>query len=373
MDGPTGTLYDQFYTNAKGTDSLNKGAQAFKKFSETFEHLNTSLTKDLAGFKANFEGSASEAMGQAFKPLISDFGKGRDLATKAAHEYERQAEHFNTTKPKIQKAVDVPPPGFWDGKVPWNTDHDDAKEKNNEVTTGNEAAYGAYKNNTRITATALPVFDPNAGNPGGTGGQQAGYGGGQVGGPGGGGAGGYGGYSGSQGGHGGSVPGYTPSYGPGTEIGQRNAAPAPPAPVGGTPVDHGGPRPTPVGGGLGMPIGGIGGSGSGSGGRLGGGAGGRVSGLGGSGSAGGLGGRGSVGGPSGGLGGAAGDGMHGKPGTAAGKAGAPGQGGMGGGGRGGSQGGDDDYEHETASYLQGEHLSEIVGDLPPTPPAVIGG
>jgi hypothetical protein len=45
-------------------------------------------------------------------------------------------------------------------------------------------------------------------------------------------------------------------------------------------------------------------------------------------------------------------------------------GGMGGGGAGK---GDDDYEHNTPSYLiTQEHGSEIVGELPRVSPAVIG-
>jgi len=47
---------------------------------------------------------------------------------------------------------------------------------------------------------------------------------------------------------------------------------------------------------------------------------------------------------------------------------------MGGMGPGGGRGrGEDDYEHNTPSYLiTEEHGSEIVGDLPPVSPPVIG-
>lgn len=60
--------------------------------------------------------------------------------------------------------------------------------------------------------------------------------------------------------------------------------------------------------------------------------------------------------------------------AAGGSGGARGAGGMGGMGPGGGRGrGEDDYEHNTPSYLiTEEHGSEIVGDLPPVSPPVIG-
>jgi hypothetical protein len=77
----------------------------------------------------------------------------------------------------------------------------------------------------------------------------------------------------------------------------------------------------------------------------------------------------------GGLGSAGAEGAGGRGVTASGAAGARGGSGMGGGGMGGGRGrGDDDYEHNTPSYLISEEFgSEIVGTLPPVSPAVIGG
>ncbi|EWM15870.1 PPE domain-containing protein [Kutzneria sp. 744] len=60
--------------------------------------------------------------------------------------------------------------------------------------------------------------------------------------------------------------------------------------------------------------------------------------------------------------------MGGRPGAA----GASGAGGMGGGGRGGKK--EEDKEHKSAAYLvNDDNANDIVGDLPPTVPPVIGG
>lgn len=67
-------------------------------------------------------------------------------------------------------------------------------------------------------------------------------------------------------------------------------------------------------------------------------------------------------------GGMRGGGMAGRPGAA----GAAGQGGMGAGGRGGKK--EEDKEHKSAAYLvNDDNANDIVGDLPPTVPPVIGG
>jgi PPE family len=63
-----------------------------------------------------------------------------------------------------------------------------------------------------------------------------------------------------------------------------------------------------------------------------------------------------------------GGGMAGRPGAA----GAAGQAGMGAGGRGGKK--EEDKEHKSAAYLvNDDNANDIVGDLPPTVPPVIGG
>ena len=426
------SLYDQFHTNVKGVGPLSDATGKLLNQSYVYEAARDNITQALSGIKATYTGNAADNMSGAFSSLSDSFNDGANLAGSAAAACDFQAGSFSTAQASITKNVPVPDAPWYEPVDPWNTDHDDAVNKNSQIDSANEAAYNTYGTDTTSNVKFVQAPPPDnsgfgtfavqdqgsgtsvgtgsgapsvggssshgssySGSRGGSGGG-SGSGGGYVPQPSGGGASGPGGGgSGSGGGPTGSTS--TSGY-PGTNPGGSGPGGGnyPGSNYPGTQYPGGGPGGSPNGGypggqyngngpgGMG-PMGGYPGGGGGSGGfnsgsgggaGSGGGRGGFGSGSGGSAeSSSGLGGAGRGGAGAGarsGAGmGAAEEGELGGAGAggAAGRSGASGMGGMGRGGGRGSQ----DEEHKTAGYLVNEENGNmIIGDFDPVAPPVIG-
>ncbi|MFI9384303.1 WXG100 family type VII secretion target [Kutzneria sp. NPDC052558] len=405
-----GTIYDQFHNGVKGDGPIHQNATGFQELAQTYGEQQTAFKKALEGIKTTYTGSAADSMQSAFDPLVKGMSDGQTMSQQASTALTNQAGQFKATQAKINNTVPVPNEPWYEHMVPWNTDHDDAVDKNNDINNANAAAYAAYGRSTTANVQTFPAFTDNdtmnannislVSNPvDHTGGP------GHVVGPGTGGGGNYNAHnvSGAGGGSGGSqyqsgTNGGGGQYQPGGIGTDGNGSYVPPPGTSSTNLQG-------VGTGTGYPTGpgswnypggGAGGDGSGGGGMgggfpmaggFGGGAGG--GGYGGGGAGGGYGsaaGRGAMGagsmsgaGAKPGAGAAAGMGAAEEGGRmAGGMAGARGAAGansgmMGGGqGRGGKK--EEDGEHKSAAYLVTEE-DEIVGDLPATlpPGGVIGG
>ncbi|MBV8931810.1 MAG: hypothetical protein JOZ47_07475 [Kutzneria sp.] len=394
--GKNGSLYDQFHTNAKGASTLHKASGAYDTLAAEYLQHQTDLKKALEGIRTTYTGTAADQMQGAFDPLIKSMDDGHQLAVAASKSMTDQSGHFDTAQKKIVNTVPVPGEPWYEHMVPWNTDHDDAVDQNNDINSANNAAFAEYGKSTM--ANDLPQFTDtnvyNSGNIAVASGQQVnpGY----NGGGGGGGLGGGGGGGGFGGGyhpgpvpHGGAAPSWGPNGpngpvphggpgggnwpqggGPGGFTGTQGASTGTYPPGGLTGAPGGYPSAdgtaSPYGGNSFGPVGGFGGASA-----YGGGAGGgRYGGATGAGSAPGA--RGAGGTASGAA--AAAETEAARAGAARGPAGAAGASGMGGamGGRGGKK--EEDGEHKSAAYLVNEeNANDIVGELPPTVPPVIGG
>lgn len=418
---PAGSVYDQFHGDKiAGAAQLNTQAGIFGKLAGEYSQHQQAFTTALAGIRSSYSGSAAGQMQSAFEPLVKSMGDGHDMCTQSAQMLNTQAAHFTSAQSKIVKEVEVRPEPWYEPVAFWNTDHDDDVEKNNQIKAANNKALLDYGNSTGANAGSPPQFantdqysagpitvdggggpvDPHykgGGNPnGGTlGGGGYGTGGGSH-------------SAGSQG-QGSTIPGGLPGGVPGgmpvgeagnglqtvppwdNSTGTQGAGGYPggtggsgyPGGTGGYPGGgYGDPSAAGMGGfGPAGGFGGAGGYGAGGGaGGAGGAGGGRFGGAGGYGAGGGAGGSGAGG--TKGAGGMAGagaaaeaeaarGGMGAGARGAAGAAGAPGMG-AGAQGRGGKK--QDDGEHKSAAYLVNEdNANDIVGDLPPTVPPVIGG
>ena len=428
------SLYDQFHTNVNGVGSLNEGSAALMNQQLVYEAARDNIAQALSGIKATYTGNAADNMSGAFSSLSDSFNDGANLAGSASAAATFQANSFSSAQASITKNVPVPDAPWYEPIDPWNTDHDDAVNKNSQIDSANEAAYNAYGKDTTSNVNFVQAPPPdNSGfgtfavqNQGSGTSVGTGSGAPSVGGAGGGG----GSYSGSRsslgraGGSGGG--GYSPPTGAGTSgPGGAGTSGSGGSPSGSTSTS-GYPGPNPGGSGPGggnypggnypgsqYPGGGPGGSqggypggqfnGSGPGGMGpmggypggtsgGGGSYGGSSSGGGAGSGGGRGGFGPGGSESAesssglggagrggagagarswaGLGGAAEEGEFG--GAGAGGAGSRSGAGMGGMGRGGGRGSQDE-EHKTAGYLVNEENGNmIIGDFDPVAPPVIG-
>ncbi|QUQ71126.1 WXG100 family type VII secretion target [Kutzneria sp. CA-103260] len=405
-----GTIYQQFHEGVKGDGPIHQNATGFQGLSQKYGEMQTAFKTALGNIKTTYTGSAADSMQSAFDPLVKGMGDGQTMSQQASTALTNQAGQFTTAQSKINNTVPVPDQPWYGDYVPWNTDHDDAVDKNNSINNANAAAYSAYGKSTTSNVQTFPGFTDNdtmnansislssnqvgpVGNgSGGYSGSGTGGGGGysshNVGGTGGGGGGSY--QSGTNPGGGQYNPGGIGADGNGQYV-------PPPGPSSTNLQGAGGGGGYPTGGGSwSYPGGGSGGDGSGGGG-FGGGfpVGGGGFGGGGGGSYGGSGGgsAGSYGSARGAMGSGSTAGAGAKPGAGAaagmgageeggrmgsGMAGARGAAGansgmMGGGqGRGGKK--EEDGEHKSAAYLVTEE-DEIVGDLPATlpPGGVIGG
>ena len=408
-----GTIYEQFHVGVPGDGPIHENATGFQGLSQKYGEMQTAFQKALGGIKTTYTGSAADSMQSAFEPLVKGMGDGQTMTQQASTALTNQAGQFTATQSKINNTVAVPDEPWYGGFVPWNTDHDDAVDKNNGINNANAAAYSAYGSSTTSNVQTFPGFTDHdtmnpdsiglgskpvgpvghSGDPGGVNGGGGGYSPHNVGGGGSGGGGAY--QPGSTGGG---------QYNPAAIGADGNGQYVPPSGSSSTNLQSagGGGGYPPGGGSWSYPAGGDGSGGGGMGGGfpMGGGFGG---GGGGGGSSYGGSGGGSYGSAKGAMGSGATAGAGAKPGTGAGAGAKPGAGaaaGMGAGEEGGRMGGaaagargaagansgmmgggqgrggkkEEDGEHKSAAYLVSEE-DEIVGDLPATlpPGGVIGG
>jgi hypothetical protein len=403
------TLYEQFHNNVQGVTPLNNAKDSLNGLQTTYEQVRDNLTQALSGIKATYTGNAADAMSDAFTPLANSFNDGANFAGSAALSADFQATSFATAQAKIQNQVPVPAAPWYEPVDPFNTDHDDAINQNSQIDSANEAAYGAYGNDTTgnlgyvqpapTSTSGFGNFSATQQGSGRTVGSPSGSAGSSGAGSAGGGSAGRASNYQSSGntpsgyvapssgtspssqatnpGGGGTPPGQTSTSGytppPSTGPGDGNGTPGGGYPIGGgsAPGGTGGSQ---IGGdGPGSLLGPLGGTGGLGGGGVGGGSASSV----------GRGGFGTTGSGGAGAGGASGSGARSGVGSAAGvgeeaemegaAAGRSGASGMPGamGGRGGRGG--EDQEHKTASYLINEDNGNlIVGDFDPVSPPVLG-
>lgn len=422
-------IYDQMKANAKGGESIGAAIDAIEqKIRPSLQGAQGRLRDIETRLAGSWKGQAAEDAIRAAEPLWKTMDGTVDTLTKHALSLRDQGQQYQVNSNQLKPMEHGEPTGddgqplergFWDKMTPWDTDTEDKINQYNSTANHNKEIFKQYKNCSDMNSAGLPGSYENApnagapvevGNPGRSGGIDGPTpsgptpGGGHSGGSGSGGSGptpsgpgsgtghGSGGGSGSTvdpgsgsaGGSGGSGSGSGPSPNPGSlpseqsPLGsspQSGAVPDVPAPGSFSPDTSGSVGAHGGSGGAAMPLGALGAVGG-----IGGAAGGSGSGRGASG----LGGRGGFG--SGGAGGRGEGPVSGaKSGAGAGEAGAANAaraaggsagargGGMAGAPMGARGGKESDKEHQTASYLVNEdNGNEIVGDLPPTAPPVIG-
>ncbi len=419
-DATGGDIFNQMRNGVNGPKSLHNAASAAGQVSDNHDEVIDLLKKYQSAIASGVRGDGGDAAHQAAKPFLDRVTQRQSDMSTYKIMTDQQGEGFSTYAGQLEE-MPQQPPGFWDkagGTIqfwkdsdPWNDG--DSWNKANSL---NKLTFQSYGSQSQSLAGAMPgqgqppvdtfanleIYNPNR-TPGGghNGGVDPG-----TGGPGGGQHGGQG-YSTNPtpgapphpGGH--DPSGHSPSL-PGGPGGGPNGPSGPGSiPPDVPPIGGGDPR-APLPGQTDTSSGGDSGLGNSwnsslpgysSNSRSGGGS--DLGGLGalggagmGAGMGGGMGDDSTRGGSGGGFGrggmsgagprsGAASGGALGEEGAAGGRgAGAgAGRGGAGGapmGGRGGNK--KEDEEHETPSYLiTEEHGDEIVGDLPPTAPPVIGG
>ncbi|MDX8034003.1 PPE domain-containing protein [Lentzea sp. BCCO 10_0856] len=405
------TVYNWFDKGKGPGESTTPTAKAWRDLSDGHTDVATLINKAVQDSGASWEGAAGDAARSNTSPLATWADVTGESATSAATTSDEVGEAFVNAKHAMSKPPSVPDKPFLNDLAFWETDYDEAVEKNQQVSEANMRAFTQYGDTVTASANNMPTFiAPDGGNvsieenggdppigpvkplppkpgvnpPGGTD-DPTGTGGGD---------------DTSLSGwkppgddtntSGVNDPKFPPTPPPPPNDDWRNRPPPtgdPTIPPGGrwNPNDPNDPRNRPGGpndprnrpGGPGRGIGGPGGGGGGAGGGRGGGGGG----LGGAAAArgaGGIGGPGGMGSGSGfgGASGVAGEGRGGAGGfgPTGGAAGRGGAAGMGAGGMGAGAGkgeGDEDKEHKSASYLQ--ETEDIFGDGTMVAPPVIGG
>ncbi|GHH48165.1 PPE domain-containing protein [Lentzea cavernae] len=426
------TIY-KWFENGKGPgQSTSLTSEGWRGLSSGHEDVAQLIEKAVRDSGASWEGSAGDAARGGTSPLATWATVTGDSATQAGTTADTVGSAYADAKNSMSKPPAVPDKPFLNDLAPWDTDYDDALEKNQQVSEQNIRAFNQYAGAVNASMSNQPTFmaptatdgsvqegppdgnykidevGPNGKNPPPIGSNP----------PGG---------TGDRSGNGGTDSGlsqWTPPGGNGGKDDGTSTAGVddpkftpppvdtgrPPPNIGvptvppdgvfnpndprrpGGPLDPNNPRNRP--GGTGNPNGpggrGIGGPGGGAGGGAGGGRGGGGlggpgggpggGGLGGAAAAKGMGGPGGMGSGFGGAAGVAGGGSGGAGGFgpggggAAGAAGRGGAAGMGAGGMGAGGGrgdGAEDSEHKSASYLQ--ETEDIFGDGTMVAPPVIGG
>lgn len=410
----TGDAVYKWFEKGKGPgQSTGPATQAWRDLASGHVDVSALINKAVSDSGASWEGAAGDAARGATSPLATWADVTGESATTAGNNTEAVGEAYVNAKNAMSKPPTVPDKPFLNDLAWWDTDYDEAVEKNQQVNEQNVRAFHQYGSAVQASVNTMPTFISPTATDASL--QQEGGGDKNI----------------DRVDRNGTGDPYTP---PGT--GQPPGTGRPPGssddtnlstwkPPGGddttnpSRVDPNDPRNRPgigdpndprnrPGGDPNIPPGGRwdpnnpndprnrgrfdpndprnrqglngpgGRSGGGGGGGAGGGRGGGAGGLGGAAAARGMGGPGGMGS---GFGGAAGVGEQGRggaggfgPSGAAGAAGRGGAAGMGAGGMGGAGGkgqGDEDKEHKSASYLQ--ETEDIFGDGTMVAPPVIGG
>jgi hypothetical protein len=157
--GDNGSLYDQFHKDVAGSGQLRESARIFEELAQEYNQQKFELQNALSRVTVTYTGAAADQMRGAFQPLIESVGEGFDLCRRSANLLEDQSGGFDAAQAAIQPPVSVPDKPWYNGVVPWDTGHDEAVEKNSGIDAANQQAFLRYVEVTNGNNESAPSFE----------------------------------------------------------------------------------------------------------------------------------------------------------------------------------------------------------------------
>jgi hypothetical protein len=159
------TVY-KWFENGKGPgQSTSPTARAWRDLSSGHGDVAQLINKAVSDSGASWEGSAGDAARGATSPLATWATVTGDSATSAGETADAIGEAYVDAKHAMSKPPSVPDKPFLNDLAFWETDYDEAVEKNQQVSEANMRAFNQYGSAVTASTSNMPTFiAPDGGN-----------------------------------------------------------------------------------------------------------------------------------------------------------------------------------------------------------------
>lgn len=157
------TVY-KWFENGKGpSQSTSQASEGWRNLASSHNDIAELINKAVRDSGAVWEGQAGDAARNTTSPLAT----WADVTGKSAQDAGKTADSigqaYSDAKFQMQKPPAVPDKPFLNDWAFWDTDYDDAVEKNQEVSARNVEAYNRYAETINQSTNQMPTFiSPNA-------------------------------------------------------------------------------------------------------------------------------------------------------------------------------------------------------------------
>lgn len=152
------TIY-KWFENGKGpSQSTSPTAQAWRDLSSGHGDVARLIEKAVSDSGAAWEGSAADSARGATSPLATWATVTGESASQAGTSAEAVGNAYVDARNAMAKPPTVPDKPFLNDWAPWDTDYDDAVEKNQQVSEQNMRAFNQYGSAVTASADNQPTF-----------------------------------------------------------------------------------------------------------------------------------------------------------------------------------------------------------------------
>ncbi|MFD9705268.1 PPE domain-containing protein [Lentzea sp. NPDC059081] len=152
------TVYNWFDKGKGPSQSTAPTAQGWRDLSTGHTEVSQLIEKAVADSGASWEGSAGDAARGATSPLATWADVTGESATAAADTSDSVGQSYASAKNAMSKPPEVPDKPFLNDLAWWDTDYDEAVEKNQQVSEANMRAFTQYGDAVSSSTSNMPTF-----------------------------------------------------------------------------------------------------------------------------------------------------------------------------------------------------------------------
>jgi hypothetical protein len=161
------TVYKWFEKGKGPSQSTAPTAQAWRDLATGHTSVSDLINKAVSDSGASWEGAAADTARSNTSPLATWADVTADSANSAAKTSDSVGEAYVNAKYAMQKPPEVPDKPFLNDVWPWETDYDEAVEKNQKVNEANMRAFTQYGDAVTASTSNMPTFiSPDASDAG---------------------------------------------------------------------------------------------------------------------------------------------------------------------------------------------------------------
>ncbi|MGW6936393.1 PPE domain-containing protein [Lentzea sp. NPDC054927] len=152
------TIYKWFEKGKGPSQSTTPTAEGWRGLSDGHTDVATLINKAVRDSGAAWEGQAGDAARSGTSPLATWADVTGESATSAATTSDQVGEAFVNAKHAMSNPPSVPDKPFLNDLAFWETDYDEAVEKNQQVSEANMRAFTQYGETVTASANNMPTF-----------------------------------------------------------------------------------------------------------------------------------------------------------------------------------------------------------------------